>query len=786
MHQTASIPKYLSVLLLFLLLNISGCGGSGSSGNDGSSQAINNRTCSQDYFNNNVSTILTHCVSCHSSNGSAKSTALVLIAPIIDNQEKNFAILKSYIEQTDTRVIEKGSNQIEHTGGEQLVGEERRTLERFVNYIQGVQSCNQESVDITSINTDAVTLLSPSATLRAASLKLGATLPSQTELQQLASINDLDTILDNYMKTPAFYEWLHQIFNDFLLTDFYAPGRMAEDLLHSDDFPHTRWYDKLYPKDQPDYDYQKRRTLYENVNYAIAREATGLMEYVIREDRPFSEILTADYVLVNPYSARSYGIDIEGFTFQDSDINLTIEEINQKYPKDHFKEVKLPHPNGTDGYLPSAGILTTTTYLNRFPSTNTNLDRHRSAKTQLFFFDTDILSLSTRPTNVGDLLDDTATWTNKNCTVCHNIMEPIASCFKNFTNDGRYMPGFRKTASQAPGISIDKQAPASEKGHFLQWLTKEMVKDDRFAMASVKMFYRAILGREPLKKPTSDDPHYREALQSYNYEQSILNGIKERFKSANMNAKVIIKELIKSPLFRADGLTIDNTILAKNIGQAKLITPEELNRKIKKLIGIYWHGYWTQKYSDNNNSRWHKLLQEEYRLLYGGINSTSVTKRNYELNGVMANLQLRMATELCGIATSVDFALPQKQRNLFPFVKSSTLPIDEKSIETIKRNIQYLHSHLLGEELEIGDEELEATYRLFLDTWREGIMRVQNEEEPNYINWSWSIRTDLHTGKTIPQKEYIHNDSYYLLRSWSVVIAYLLSDFKFLYENSAN
>ena len=35
------------------------------------------------------------------------------------------------------------------------------------------------------------------------------------------------------------------------------------------------------------------------------------MAFVVAEDRPFSEVLTADYMMVNPFSARSYGVTAE-------------------------------------------------------------------------------------------------------------------------------------------------------------------------------------------------------------------------------------------------------------------------------------------------------------------------------------------------------------------------------------------------------------------------------------------------------------------------------------------
>ena len=33
-----------------------------------------------------------------------------------------------------------------------------------------------------------------------------------------------------------------------------------------------------------------------------------LIEHIVRNDRPFTEIVTADYIMVSPYTARGYGI----------------------------------------------------------------------------------------------------------------------------------------------------------------------------------------------------------------------------------------------------------------------------------------------------------------------------------------------------------------------------------------------------------------------------------------------------------------------------------------------
>jgi hypothetical protein len=31
------------------------------------------------------------------------------------------------------------------------------------------------------------------------------------------------------------------------------------------------------------------------------------MKYIVRNDRPFSEIVTADYIMESPYTSRGYG-----------------------------------------------------------------------------------------------------------------------------------------------------------------------------------------------------------------------------------------------------------------------------------------------------------------------------------------------------------------------------------------------------------------------------------------------------------------------------------------------
>src|SRR5690606_9353328 len=144
-------------------------------------------------------------------------------------------------------------------------------------------------------------------------------------------------------------------FNDILLTDRYlAYTGFAVNLLNEEDFPNAGpWWDALEGQD----------ALRQAINRAVAREPVDLIGHIVRNDRPFTEILTADYTVLNPFSAQLYDVPL---SFSD--------------PADprEFKEAKLFSMRGGKHNLPHAGVLSSPMFLNRFPTTPTNRNRHRA------------------------------------------------------------------------------------------------------------------------------------------------------------------------------------------------------------------------------------------------------------------------------------------------------------------------------------------------------------------------------------------------------------------------
>ena len=79
-------------------------------------------------------------------------------------------------------------------------------------------------------------------------------------------------------------------------------------------------------------------------------------------------------------------------------------------------------------------------FLQRYPSTETNRNRARARWTYKFFLDVDIEKSAARTTDPVALADtNNPTMNNKNCTVCHQRMDPVAGTFQMYTNEGHYL-----------------------------------------------------------------------------------------------------------------------------------------------------------------------------------------------------------------------------------------------------------------------------------------------------------------------------------------------------------
>ncbi|RYE77155.1 MAG: DUF1592 domain-containing protein, partial [Myxococcales bacterium] len=250
--------------------------------------------------------ISTTCMKCHSDGGSAVEAGAKLSfqsAGYPNFLDNNLATaLQFSLEKTgdSIKLLEKPLGGLGHGGGAVLQADspEYAALKELVRRFQSGDPCP----DSTLSGADDVVLLTPGATLRKAAIDLGGRLPTGDEdaaASQAGEAGDagLDAALNTLFSEDTFYKRLREMFNDVLLTDKYLGEEVRVDT-----------NEKVYPQidrfrndDNPAYgEYSQYR---DALRREMGSEPMNLIEFVARNDRPFTEILTADYTAVTPWLA---------------------------------------------------------------------------------------------------------------------------------------------------------------------------------------------------------------------------------------------------------------------------------------------------------------------------------------------------------------------------------------------------------------------------------------------------------------------------------------------------
>jgi hypothetical protein len=126
----------------------------------------------------------------------------------------------------------------------------------------------------------------------------------------------------------------------------------------------------------------------------------------------------------------------------------------------------------------------------------------------------------------------------------------------------------------------------------------------------------------------------------------------------------------------------------------------------------------------------------------------------------------------CPLAVT-DFSEPANRRALFPLVEPTDRPDDPRGVQAIRANIVWLHYWLLGEYLDDDDPEVDRTFALFEDIWA---LRVLAGKSTNLRSGGGHCELDFNGAG------YVERDDHHTIRSWIVVLAYLLNDYRFIYE----
>ena len=578
------------------------------------------------------------CIYCHVADGISGHTRLVLQPSTeADHVAQNLETFRAFVETVEggaDRILAKIQG-VGHGGGVQVPAgsPEFANMERFLRLLDGGDGTTSLSPDTLF---DAVTMASPEKTLRRAALIFAGRLPTPEELASVADgeISSLRRVIRGVMTGPGFHEFLIRASNDRLLTDAHLysaleprdnPGRgFLVDLTNS------RWTlakaarDRGYPSEFQDLNFRK---WHDTLQYGIARAPLELIAHVVENDLPYTEILTADYIMANPVVAAAYGATTQ-FEDPEDPEDFRPTRIANYYRTDQSKVVvrdrfgrRIVNPGNLRTDYPHAGILNTTVFLLRYPTTPTNRNRARSRWTYYHFLGLDIEKSASRTTDANALADtNNPTMNNPACTVCHRVMDPVAGAFQNYGEEGFYRDNrggldslaflykFPADGTESPYRQGDtwyrgmrepgfgaELAPNSENS--LQWLARRIVADPRFAEAAVRFWWPAIMGADVASPPEDEsDADYEGGLLASAAQLAEVRRLAEAFRQGfspdrPYNAKDLLAEIALSPWFRAESVTDSDPVrdrALRDAGVERLLTPEELERKTEAITGYVW------------------------------------------------------------------------------------------------------------------------------------------------------------------------------------------------------
>ncbi|MBC8071810.1 MAG: DUF1588 domain-containing protein [Deltaproteobacteria bacterium] len=516
-----------------------------------------------------------------------------------------------------------------------------------------------------------VVVLAPGERLVRISMALRGIRPSAAELDAVeADPNALGAIVDGYLGDPGFGETIRDLHNEALL-------------VLSDYF--------IYPAGYPAIGPLEGRDPYA-LNRAITEAPLRLIEHVVMNDRPYGEIVTADYTVADAQVAAVWGLAGGG--------------------EDNWQETRWS--DGRD----NAGILSDGWLFQRHSSTPSNANRGRAnavsrALLCYDFADRDIVVDATvdlaDPDEVADAVVD-----NPACASCHQGLDPLASFFGDFFP--LYIPAdivatpaedqlSYPLVTWYPGIfELYLGVPMREPSYFgspadgLAGLGQRIAEDPRFSLCAAQRFYAYF---------------HQVDLEAVPAEQAAeLQGV---LVDSGMDAKALTRAIVMSDAFAASHLEAPEEVEDPELDVVgvKKARPLQLRRLFADLTGFEWRTDLSVAVSEDtpNGLGVVPLLDDSflgYAVLAGGLDSIYVTRASHTYSATVS-LVLRALAQLS--ATSVvdaDFAVAADQRRLLDQVEPGTA--DEA---TIRAQLVALHLRLYGDRVAADSEDVDAGWQLF-------------------------------------------------------------------------
>jgi hypothetical protein len=331
------------------------------------------------------------------------------------------------------------------------------------------------------------------------------------------------------------------------------------------------------------------------------------------------------------------------------------------------------------------------------------------------------------------------------------------------------------------------------------WLGEQLAGEERFARDVARRLYELLTGQSAVAQPVvADADDYEAQLWAYRTQNAYFQQLATGFAASGYSLRTLAKTILMGPWYRATGLNSPPSALMARaleiaqLGGMRLVTPEQLNRKLIDTLGFPYHASGNSAFANN------LLDVNRFRLLVGGHDSDVITTRFRDPFPIQASVVRRLANEMACLSVPMAFAWRDADnRRLLRHVELDTEPLDSNDVEipanidAIKTDLAALHLLLLGEEVGPGHVALEESYDLWLQVWQGGKARVAaGDENANLYGrcqalddfWDADLDFDPQGSAGPGDRVQVINDSAYTVRAWMAVMSFMLSDHRFIFE----
>lgn len=766
------------------------------------------------------------CLLCHKASGAAAQSGarLVLSTSPADNHQA-FSEFLSLDDVDGAWVLAKVAGQQSHGGGAVLsqTASLYRGLRDYLSFLEGgdAQSDGPDSF------WEGTAAEPRDITLRRAALLFGGTIPEDSALKLATQSEEgLRQAIYDTLKGEGFKDFILRGANDRLL---------VEGLLNGIDFtidtrsryPQLTEFLASLPENRPeefddyhDKPFLSRGEMDWNVRWAITREPLELIAHVIINDLPYRQVLSANHTMVNAFTDLAYR-SATGFVHEFVDEQGFYDRSQYNHFVPGYNDGHIPHDqafeaNEDEGIVsfsgyhewPHAGVLSTQAWLARYPSTDTNRNRARARWTYFHFLGVDIEKSAPRTMDPEALADtNNPTMNNSACTVCHERLDPVAGAYESFGDLGHYLDQFGGNDSLADSYKCpecyggeygstpyeqgdtwyrDMRAPGFEDKiaggarDSLQWLGYRISRDPRFAAATVRFWWPAIFGTDPLVVPENDQlPDYGARLRAYNEQEGLITVLAERFEAADFNAKALFTDMVMSPWYRHSNVTDPALVESRaeelsTVGRGRLLGPEELDRKNRAVFGRTWRQWKTG--ADPHSFSLETALTgfwAPFKGFYGGIDGAAVTTRNRNITPLMSNLTENMAIDLACQVVVEDFNRSRQERLIFTDIDRNSA-----SRSLVRRQIETIITRALQRKASAAD--LQSMTSMVTDVASRAAKRGDwfFDEESRCDTWA------IWPGEELTQEEnrLRYSDSRGMMRGWTALLHGIMTSYEYLHD----